>query len=218
MELKPYLFACTVALFATFTTPVFSAAILDQVQLDGSGQNRGVHNSPVPPFPNAEHTQTVTLGMSGTLDSLELSLYTSLDPSADLIVTVLDLTGGGGIAGAPSLGNVAVTPAEIGAADPQMLELNSVVSTLINLAPLNIAASAGDKLGFRLSSATELPSLYGWRVARTNPYTAGELFINDTELVDFDAAFKLSVVPIPLPAAVWLLGSSLLALRLSRRS
>ena len=204
--------ACLAAFAAALSFITVSkapAAVLDQFQLDGTEQNQAIHSiRPV--------GQTFTAGITGTLSSIELSLFESGD-GGDLFLEILDFSGGD-LTTAPSLGSVSIAEGDLGPSPQSLLE-NSVTATLFDLSGLGIDVMAGSEYAFRLTSPRVLENgvnLYAIRTAIFSDfYTDGAYFVG-TSFTGGDAAFKISVAPIPLPAGLWLmLGgmAGLLALR-----
>lgn len=171
-----------------------SVPVLDQFQLDGSEQNQAICCNAE--FPSLARGQTFTVGVTGVLSGLELSLYTVSNPG-DLVVAILDMSGGDPRT-APVLGSLSVTTAAAGPISP-ILSLESINATFIDLTPLGIAVEAGDVLAFRLTVASPLPSLWAIQVsAFTDRYLGGSYFaITANNSVQYfgDAAFKIFVLP-----------------------
>ena len=121
-----------------FLAPMAAQAvpILDQSQLDGSEQNQAIHS-----FRNVG--QTITVGTAGLFDSIELSLFDT-GSGADLVVTILDMSGGD-LSLAPSLGSVSISEAALGAS-PLILSAAAVTATLIDISSLGIFVGVGDVL------------------------------------------------------------------------
>ncbi len=193
---------CMVAAAAIigFSTPVSAVTILDQYQLDGSEQDQAIHSTrPV--------GQSFTAGVTGTLASLELSLYEN-GSGGDITLDILDLSGGDFWA-APSLGMVSKTEGELGSS-PAMLDADFITGTFFDLSFLNISVMSGDALGFRLSTdrvLNEGTNVYAIRTSVfTDQYAGGAYFrAGLPSPATGDAAFKLSVTAVPLPAAGMLL-------------
>ena len=115
---------------------------VDQFQLNGAEQNQAIHSSrPV--------GQTFTVGQSGLLNSIELSLF-GVGFGGDLFVEILDMSGGD-LATAPTLGTVTVPEGTLGRS-PTILALSSVTATLVDLSPLQLNVNSSDKLAFRLTT------------------------------------------------------------------
>lgn len=159
---------------------------VDQFQLDGSQQNQAIHSTrPV--------GQTFTVGTTGKLIALELSLFAIGSNIPDLSIDILDVRGG--LIGAPVIGTVNIPQTSLGPS-PTMLTAGQVVTgTLIDLRGLDIRVVVGDSLAFRLSSDVQLPALYAIRIALTNFYPSGEYFVGQGLTPNADAAFKTFVMP-----------------------
>lgn len=159
---------------------------LDQFQLDGTEQNQAIHST-------RAVGQTFTVGIAGTLDSIELSLFES-GAGGDLVLEILDFSGGD-IATSPTLGSVSIDETELGPA-PTVLSLGSVTATLIDISSLGIKVNVGDLLAFRLSSERVLDpptNIYGIRTAVFSDLYAGGAYFVGTEFTRGDAAFKITV-------------------------
>jgi len=164
---------------------------VDQFQLDGSEQNQAISGNFL-----GSRGQSFTVGKSGLLHAIELSLF-EIGSGGDLTVTILDLSGGD-LSTAPILGSVAVPESAIGRA-PTMLTLARVTATLIDLSSLNLNVNEGDVLAFRLSSVRELPNLYAVRTAIfSDLYAGGAFFARNVFLAVGDMAFK-TFIAVPEP-------------------
>lgn len=169
------------------------APLVDQFQLDGTEQNQAICCNVE--FPPVARGQTFTVGLTGALSGLELSLFTVGNPT-DLVVTILDMNGGDPRT-APALGSVSVPAAAVGPTS-SILSRDAVRATFIDLTPLGIAVNTGDELAFRLTVGSPLPSLWAVQVsAFTDRYPGGTFFgvtaVNTVQSFG-DAAFKTFVV------------------------
>jgi hypothetical protein len=162
------------------------AQVVDQSQLNGADQNQAFHST-------RSVGQTFTVGLTGQLTGIEMSIFPSGSPAGtgDLIVEVLDMSGGV-IGTAPVLGSVSLSETDLGAS-PSVLSAGSVTATLIDLTGLGLAVQAGDALAVQLKSARALPDLYVVRIALTDSYPGGEYFVSGVALPTADAAFKTFV-------------------------
>ncbi len=138
--------------------------VLDQFQLAGNDQNRAIHV-------NSLEGQTFTVGVTGTLSELEISVFSSGTNIPDLTVQIVSTSPFSPFTGCPSpggliaptvLGQVSVPQSQLGGS-PINLSLNSVTGTLVDLSSLNIQVQAGDQLAYVLRSAAVLPNLYAAR-------------------------------------------------------
>lgn len=168
---------------AAFKT--FIAVPVDQFQLNGSEQNQAIHSTrPV--------GQTFTVGQSGLLHSLELSLFAE-GVGGDLRVEILDMSGGN-LATAPTLASAAVPESAIGPF-PALLDRRAVAATRIDLSSRQLNVQAGDRLAFRLSTTRALPNLYAIATAvLSDLYPRGAYFVGESFLSG-DAAFKTFILP-----------------------
>lgn len=194
-----------------FLVPVARATVVDQFQLDGSDQRFGIHSTSTP-------GQSFTMGVSGRVDGLELSLE---GPSSSdvLNVSLIDLSGGDFLA-APELATVALTGAGLGPS-PITLDLAAVTATFIDFSGFDLQVTAGDVLGFKLASSVVLPSAFIIRQSVSDPYADGMFFSNGvTSTPDRDVAFKVFVtsdVPEPGTLGLFLLGGAMLVVARRRR-
>lgn len=168
--------------FKAFVNATAPPAAYDQIQPDGVDQARAL-------LPASVTGQTMTVGRSGQVTGIELSL--DAPPSADDDLTVEVFRHG---AGDPvSQGQVVVTRQQIIAAeDPRFLYHAEILGTFVDLSPLAIDVTAGEVLEIRMSTANSV-GLYSVRNATSNAYAAGNMTI-DGAPSGGDLAFKLFVV------------------------
>lgn len=191
--------------------PAAQAIVVDQFQLDGSEQNFGIHS-------DSTSGQSFTMGVSGRIDALELTLD-ARGSVADLLVSLIDMSGGDFLA-APELATVSLGGAGLGPFSSP-LDLGTVTATLIDFSSFDVQVAAGDVLGFKLASDVILPEAFVIGVSLSNPYADGVFFSNGAVTVpDRDAAFKVFVTRnVPEPGALGLLllgGVTLLGMRRRR--
>jgi hypothetical protein len=194
--LATFLLALPLSPTSAWANAATDPGAVDQFQLNGTEQNQAICCGAE--FPLLAQGQSFTVGAAGVLTGLELSLFTSAGPS-DLVVSILDMEGGDPRT-APVLGSVSV-PADAVGPIASTLALDSITGTFVDLAPLGISVTPGDRLAFRLTAASPLPSLWAIQTSIfTDRYSGGEYFTvaSDGSLAFFgDAAFK-TFIRLPL--------------------
>jgi hypothetical protein len=165
----------------------------------------------------AENAQTFTAGVSGALSRIEVKLQNvgSQDLSFDV---------------RPTVGGVPVE--DDGAAYAEITLPNSSIPPEVvtwvefDLNPFNIAVEAGDVLAIVLSAPDPVFGQYLWRGSFSGPslYPGGQRFLRGGEQVGptwngtifgqeaIDLNFRTFVDPVPVPAALPLMASGLIAL------
>lgn len=165
--------------------------------------------------------QTFTVGVSGTLAGVEMSLGSG---SATTSLTFQVLTTSGGVPQAtPVLASVTIPASSLPGAGPTALLLGSVTGTYVDLSSANIAVTAGQVLAFRLSTAdTKYFNIRGNGGTGTS-YAGGSRFSNYSLQGD-DLTFKTFVgkgSSIPAVSrwgvALFILALGVLGLFLARR-
>ncbi|MEM9420690.1 MAG: PEP-CTERM sorting domain-containing protein [Planctomycetota bacterium] len=155
--------------------------------------------------------QTFTVGLGGTLASVELQAQQDFDtPTDDLVVSIL-ATSGGTPDPATVLGSVSVPPGAVPPAD-----FSNVPFFSVDLSGLGIAVTPGEQLAIRLSQASA-DSRYFWYEAEdfveeeegTPPpsgfYAGGASFVgSDLASIPFvntrvDVGFRTFVEPVVIP-------------------
>ena len=177
-------------LLLTVTSP--AAADVDQSQLDGTGQAQAIHSL-------GSVGQTFAVGSNGVLTGIELSLGTSPPANHDLVVEIVDASGG--VSDPPVLLETHIGQADLG---PQvtMLSATTITATYTDLEGFGLEVAPGDELGVRLSTYTALPGAYSVRIALTNPYDGGSIFYNGVPSGATDVAFKTFVGVVRYPREV----------------
>ena len=182
-----------ISILLAISNPSGAMPVADQFQLDASGRQDTI-------FAGNTIGQTFTVGKCGVLDSIELSLFKEGSPG-ELTIEILELSGGD-IGTAPTLGSVSINENELGPRQ-EVLSLDSVRATLIDVSPLGIEVQVGDLLGFRLTASRNLPNYYvlktGLKFLNRPPdlYKDGRYFMGTTFFEPQggnDAAFKTFVV------------------------
>jgi len=174
------------------TVTSLASAAVDQSQLDGSDQNQAIHSL-------LSKGQTFEVGINGVLTGIELSLSSSLSLTQDLVVEIIDASGG--VVDPPVLAEVHIGQADLGP-EVTMLSATLITATYIDLEGFGLEVAPGDELGVRLSTAAVLPETYGIRVALADLYPGGSLFSNGVLTVIYDAAFKTFVDTVRYPPEV----------------
>jgi len=195
--------ACLAAFTLVFASLSSASPILDQAQLATTQVGQGFHSI-------RSIGQTFTAGVSGTLDSIELSLL-EFGSGSDFTIEILD-NSGGNLTLAPVLGSLSLPESAVGPA-PINLVASSITGTLIDLSSLGIDIDSGDALAMRLSSARVLSNgdFYAANTSNTDPYALGSFFVDNVVDGNHDVAFKTFVV-IPEPGSLTLLCLGALAL------
>jgi len=177
-------------LILTVTTP--ASAAVDQSQLDGSDQGQAIHSL-------TSKGQTFEVGINGVLTGIELSLGSSPPSPSDLVIEIVDASGG--VVDPPMLLETHIGEADLG---PQvtMLDATMITATYIDLEGFGLEVAPGDELGVRLSTANALPGLFSLRVALADLYPGGFLFTNGVPHNVADAAFKTFVDTVRYPGEV----------------
>ena len=174
------------AAFKTFVDTVRYPNEVDQYQLHGWDQVRVINST-------VSAGQTFTGGRVGRLDGIELILGASGLDIDDLVVDVLDVTGG--VVGAPVLGQVVLTPSDLGSLSGN-LDLRTVTTTYVDISDLGIWIQPGDLLAVRMSTTSVMPDTYTVRLALDDRYSGGAILINDVPASTSDLAFKTFVATI----------------------
>jgi hypothetical protein len=157
------------------------AAGLDQYQLDGTVN--GLNHSTNP------FGQWFTVGRTGTLSWVELSLDSTPGNTEDLLVEVRDVSGG--LPGT-TLGSVVLAAGDVGPFRDFLL-LDEVTATLVDLRPIGLDVSVGNTLAIWLETGMTSPN--GWlvRYASNDPYAAGQMTTASGVNADLDLTFKIFV-------------------------
>ena len=186
--------------------PAYPAPILDQSFITGVGSVSG----------NAPFSQTFTVGIAGTLSSVEVSIFGVQDMTVDIRPTTS--LGVPSVSDDPAdqLGRVTV---------PTRPSFPFLVS--VDLSPFEIAVRQGDVLAIVLQSdgvqnwrsAVDGDATYaggeGFLKSGTEWKPAGQTFIGSPfSSLDFD--FQTFVAPIPEPTTLLLFGTTAAGLGLAR--
>lgn len=184
----PPVLGLSLAALLLATTAV--AETLDQAQLDGTGQSRAIHS-------DSTWGQTVTVGTSGFLTRIELSVAgTSAWP---LRVEVFDASEE--ISEEHLLGLVEVSVGDLGP-QPATLEAGEITATAIDVSPSAIAVEPGDRVWIRLSTNAPVGQHYSVRLSLdSESYPAGTLTGGDAPTAG-DLAFQTFVGEVAIPAAL----------------
>ena len=161
--------------------------------------------------------QTFTVGVEGTLDSIDLQVYQlSTSPVGDLVVALL-----GTSAGVPNPSNILGT-ANVTGTDLPGFSFTTDAFINVDVSAMNIDVDPGDILAIRLTRSNPSDT-FGWvdRDGELPNYAGGTMFrgidttVTPALLSDTDAGFRTYVEPIPEPTSLALLG--LVALLVARR-
>ncbi|MEM6552740.1 MAG: PEP-CTERM sorting domain-containing protein [Planctomycetota bacterium] len=153
--------------------------------------------------------QTFTVGVTGTLDSIDLQVLQSSQgvPAGDLVVDILGTTGG-----TPDLSNVLGSGSVVGTTLPPP-SFDDGQFTNIDLSAAGIDVTVGEVLAFRVRP--ELAGDFFSLVDRDGlppDYAGGSLYITrgiadpPNFAIDSDAGFRTYVTVIPEPTSAALLG------------
>ena len=176
------------------TLDVFAAPTLDQSHLGGGTLRDAIQK-------NHQIAQTFTVGIAGTLDSVDLDLnYESVVPTYDITVEIRTTTSGLPDGPASTLASVQF--------DTSVLTPTFTLYS-IDFSPFFIPLSVGDQLAIVLTSEEDAEAA-AWRGA-DDAYPGGKWYFDsgagwETEGKDLDGYFQTYVEPsvIPAPAALHL--------------
>ena len=155
--------------------------------------------------------QTVTVGLTGNLDSVDLymSSISSLPTSFDVFIGIESASGG-----IPTGTNLATVSDNFGG--------TSFSPTFISFdfSSFNLFFNTGDEFAISVQSFQTgtggVQNQYVWHrdLDSADLYTDGSAFYNSGYLGTTDFIFKTFVEtnPVPIPGAIWLLGSGLIGL------
>lgn len=166
--------------------------------------------------------QTFTVGVSGILAGVEVSLGNGASATTSLTFEVLT-TSGGVPQASPALASVTIPASSLPGFGPTALVLGSVTGTYVDLSSANIAVTAGQVLAFRLSTDdTNYFNIRGNGGTGTS-YAGGSRFTNYSLQGD-DLTFKTFVTEMAsVPAvshwgvALFILALGVLGLFIARR-
>lgn len=144
--------------------------------------------------------QTFTVGLTGTLSELEISVFLAGAniPDQDLIVQIVEVSGG--LITSTVLGQVSLPPNQLGDDHP-ILSQDTVTATLVDLSSLNIQVQAGEQLAYVVrTAAVQADGFYGLRInLGTDLYPYGVLFAEDGSPIfgplAGDGTFKIFILP-----------------------
>lgn len=196
-----------------FSTPL-SATVIDQnfVTTDDPNHNTGLG------FVTTSLAQTFTVGVTGTLASVEFNVLKMSGTTGDLSFDIRSLVGG-----VPdSLMANALATSTIS---------NSLINTFggspyswttinIDVSAANIAVAAGDMFAFVLNSP--IGEKFGIQTDYNNAYAGGQRYSQNGDGTSFyassyaDLAFKTTVNAVPEPSVIALFGLGLLGLGIAR--
>ena len=169
--------------FKTFVTQLDPVESVDQYQLNGLDQSRGISDL-------GSLGQSWRVGKSGLLEGIEMPVDAQPAVTEPLLVEILDIREG--LDNAVLLGSLELGPDE-SLPKPQVLRLEQVLATYVDLTPLHLFVVEGDELAVRLSTASQAPDFWTLRLALADLYSDGALFGNGGFQTGSDAAFKVFV-------------------------
>lgn len=163
---------------------VLAAPTLDQSHLGGGTLRDTIYG-------NRQLAQTFTVGLAGTLDSIELDLYYRRGaPTQAITVDVRGTTNGLPNGATQGFGSVQF--------DTSVLTTTFMLYS-IDFSSFSIPVAVGDQLAIVLTSADDYSNAADWHQAYSNPYPGGRKY-NDLgtagatwDTKDYDAYFQTYV-------------------------
>ena len=204
--MKRYSTVCAASLcFIAIATPVLATPVLDQAydaRATGVDGGTSIQSGQIV-------YQTFTVGVTGTLDSIDLQVVQSSQgvPTGDLVVDILATTNG-----TPDLASV-LGSGSVAGTDLPAFSFTDGQFTNVDLSAAGIEVTSGDVLAFRLRPvlSTDFFTIAD-RDGLLPDYTGGAFFVTrgiDNPPVsanDSDAGFRTYVEPVPEPSSLALLG------------
>ncbi len=216
MKIKDKAFASFLVVGAVlfgFSAPL-SAAIIDQNFATTDDPNHGTGLGIV----TTGLAQTFTVGVTGTLASVEFNILKMSGTTGDLSVDIRSLVGG--VPDSLMANALATSTISNSLINTYGGSIYSWTTISVDVSAANIAVASGDMFAFVLNSP--LGEEFGIQTDYTNAYAGGQRYSQNGDGTSFgglssaDLAFKTTVISVPEPSVITLFGLGLLGLGIAR--